>query len=157
MAFRKAAALMIAATAVVASLPTIAFASAGTTANEAVRSTFPTNTAQASSCSGNNSCASISGVTSHTAAGTGNDCPHYALCMYTGKSYTGKRFDMYSCNVRWSMYNWNGYGSAVNNESPAGYGFWFDQDGLQYAYIAPGWKYDSVDYVPIYTVMACAS
>ena len=48
--------------------------------------------------------------------GTINTCPSGDICMYTGTNYTGKVFKFGHCE-RYSLSNWNGYGSWVNNQT----------------------------------------
>ncbi|WP_145911123.1 hypothetical protein [Kitasatospora viridis] len=60
--------------------------------------------------------ASVGGVRGVPAAGTGEDCPYTAFCVYTGTAWSGTRFDLYSCTT-FNLYGWNGAGSWANHES----------------------------------------
>lgn len=62
--------------------------------------------------------ASVSGrdVTVGTGNGSISTCPWEDLCMYTGTNYTGKMFAFGHCEI-YSLSNWNGAGSWVNNQS----------------------------------------
>ncbi|MEH1099877.1 peptidase inhibitor family I36 protein [Micromonospora sp. CPCC 205561] len=62
--------------------------------------------------------ASVSGIASQ-AAGT---CPYTAFCLYTDTYLRGRMFVMYACGD-YALFNWNGHGSVVNNQTP---GTWAD-------------------------------
>jgi hypothetical protein len=73
--------------------------------------------AGAAHASGNDN-ASVSGrdVSVGWGDGTTNTCPSGDICMYTNTNYTGKMFAFGHCEV-YSLANWNGYGSWVNNQT----------------------------------------
>ncbi|MCC9306502.1 peptidase inhibitor family I36 protein [Kitasatospora sp. RB6PN24] len=95
-----------------------AFATVLATAAAAALALGPSGAASASVrvTAGGNNGASVGGVTGVPAAGTGEDCPYTAFCIYTGTAWSGTRFDLYSCST-FNLYGWNGAGSWANHQT----------------------------------------
>ncbi|MFE0590320.1 peptidase inhibitor family I36 protein [Micromonospora echinospora] len=78
--------------------------------------------------------ASVSGVSSQAAG----PCPYTALCLYTEPNTGGRMFALYACG-NYALYNWNGYGSVANNQTPGTWAYMLDQNGNAiHAFVPPG-------------------
>lgn len=105
-------------------------------------------------CSGSTSNCSTGAV------GDGSDCASGNLCLYTGTGYSGTLFLLSSCNdpstdEYWVLQNWDGYGSAINNETTMTSAQFMDQFGTGGATLSPGNSVGSFDFNPISQVAAC--
>ena len=112
-------------------------------------------TTEVNACAGNNSCASVGGVTGVTSANNGGaDCDYEFLCLYTGQNFTGKRFDLYYCHD-YALSEWNGTGSDYNNQTPSGVAKYYGQTHNYLYKLDPGWNFPSHNFSPVWYVKPC--
>jgi hypothetical protein len=97
--------------------------------------------------------AGIVGVSSQPA----RPCPYEHVCLYTEESHQGRMFALYECK-EYTLYNWDGYGTFVNNNSGGAKAWLRNQDHSNYLTTSPdSLVFDDfiIDFRPIWYVKAC--
>jgi len=100
-----------------------------------------------------NNNASVIGV----AAGNPADgCPLGYFCMYTGATYTGRVYRLFHCTT-YSLNQWNGVGSWINNNSGGAHALIQDQNHRTLVDSDPNsnWFNGSYNWKPAWFVKAC--
>jgi hypothetical protein len=100
-----------------------------------------------------NNNASVAGVS----AGNPNDgCGVGYFCLYTGPTYTGRVFRLFHCQT-YSLANWNGVGSWINNNSGGAHAQIQGQSHNTITDTDPvnNWFNGSYDMKPAWYVKAC--
>jgi hypothetical protein len=98
-----------------------------------------------------NESASVAGVASVPAGA----CPSGYFCLYTRTGLTGRMFKLYYCQY-YAMSNWNGTGSARNNQIGAdAVAYLFGQDKrTAYSRIPVGYQ-SNQDFRPVWYAKPC--
>lgn len=83
------------------------------------------------------------------------DCPSQNFCMFSGSDFTGSQFNLYRCGT-YTLENWEGYGSWINNQTAGTRAQFLDQN-RNVIYTTPGAYSASSNYnwTPVWYVRNC--
>ncbi|MFE9188194.1 peptidase inhibitor family I36 protein [Micromonospora sp. NPDC007208] len=97
-----------------------------------------------------NNNASVSGISSQAAG----SCPYTALCLYTEGDFRGRMFVIYACG-NYALFNWNGWGSVYNNQTPSYWAYLLDQNGNEAHGFVDGAGASWVEFDPYWYAKPC--
>lgn len=104
-----------------------------------------------------NANARVAGVASRPAS---DGCGLGNFCIYTNRDYSGRVFWLPRCSPNYSLSNWNGVGSYLNNNSGGAFGYIKDANGRNLVISNPdasagSWGNPAYNFKPAWYVHAC--